>query len=627
MNTPETVLSEYWGFDSFRPKQLEIIKAVLNGNDTIALLPTGGGKSICFQIPALLLKGVCVVISPLVALIEDQIKQLDNKGIKALHIPSGTSQDEMITLFDNLKYSPCKFLYISPERIQSRFIQQKIKELTISFFVVDEAHCISEWGHDFRSSYLKLNVLKELNNTNIIALTATATNNVINDIHTSLDLKDPLIFKKSFFRKNLAYQIFYTEDKLSKLQQIFKKNHSPSIIYVNSRAKTKELSNYLNARSFKSSFYHGGLTPIEKKAAYTNWMNEETPIMVATNAFGMGIDKSNVKIVIHYDLPKSIENYIQEAGRAGRNGKKSFGVTLTNNSDIQLAIDLHKKTLPSIKEIKIVHNKLYQHFQISKGELIEDSYEFNLLEYCNKYQLIPNRTFNALQILNNYGIIELNNYGVQKSTLQFIATHSQIINYKRSIKDQSFFIDAILRIYGGIFEKAVKIDEFKIAKKLGITSYKVISNLEKLNDLELIKYAKSTKNSELFFLQPREDDKTVNRISKSIQSYLKYKNEKFRSLIQFVKNDRICRNIQILDYFNEKKVKKCGICDVCLQNRKIDSDISSKILALLQINKELTPKEIGDQIPYIEKDILIHLQKLLAEEKINITDYNTYFLK
>ena len=627
MNTPNAILSKYWGFDSFRPKQLEIINAVLNGKDTVALLPTGGGKSICFQIPALLLEGVCVVISPLVALIEDQIKQLDSKGIKALHIPSGTSQNEMIILFDNLKYSSCKFLYISPERIQSKFIQQKIKELSISFFVIDEAHCISEWGHDFRSSYLKLHILKELNNTNIIALTATATNKVIKDICTSLELKNPNLFKKSFFRKNLAYQVFYTEDKLSKLQQIFKKNHSPSIVYVNSRAKTKELSNYLNAHNFKSSFYHGGLTPIEKKVAYDNWMSEKTPIMVATNAFGMGIDKSNVKIVIHYNLPKSIENYIQEAGRAGRNGEKSFGVTLTNNSDIQLAIDLHKKTIPTINEIKVIHHKLYQHFQISKGELSEDSYAFNLLEYCDKYQLIPNKTFNALQILNNYGIIELNNYGVQKSSIQFIATHTQIINYKRTTKEQTFFIDAILRMYGGIFEKAVKIDEFKIAKKLGLTSYRVIENLEKLHRLDLITYNKSTKNSELFFLQPREDDKTINRIAKSIKSYLKYKNEKFSSFIQFIKNDRVCRNIQILDYFNENKVEKCGICDVCLQHKKSDANISVQIIKLLRENKELTPKEIGEKISYLERDILIHLRKLLAEEIINITDYNTYFLK
>lgn len=624
---PEDILLKYWGYTSFRSKQLDIINSLLSGNDTVALLPTGGGKSICFQVPALIMKGVCVVISPLVALIEDQVKQLNDRNIKALYIPSGTPQNEIITLFDNVKYSSCKFLYLSPERVQSKFIQQKLKELDISFFVIDEAHCISEWGHDFRPSYTQLDILKEINPKNIIALTATATNKVLQDICNNLNLEKPQLFKKTFSRDNLAYQVFYTDDKLYKLRLIFKKNHAPAIVYVNTRAKTKEISNYLNANGFKSGFYHGGLSTIEKKQAYNNWMDETNPVMVATNAFGMGIDKSNVKIVVHYNIPNSIENYTQEAGRAGRNGQKSFAVTLTNKGDIQLAEDMHKRNQPTLEEIKFIHQKLYQHFQIAKGEFIESGFSFDLLEFCHKYNVKANKTFDVLQLLSNYGIIELNNQSLQKSTIQFIASHSEIINYKRNHKSQTLFIDTLLRIYEGVFEKSAKINEFNIAKKLNITSQKVIYYLEKLDELEIIKYAKFSKNSELFFLQPREDDITIHRISKSIKSYLKYKNEKFYSLLQFLKNDTVCRSVQLLEYFDQKDAKKCGICDVCLQNKYSKVNIADYIIKLLQQHKELSSREICEQIPYEEKDILIHLRKLLSEEEILMTNYNTYYLK
>ena len=316
------ILQHYWGYTSFRAPQQKIITTVLNGKNTIALLPTGGGKSICFQVPALVNEGVCIVISPLIAFMQDQVDSLINKGIKATTIPSGSSQDAIITLFDNIRFGNIKFLYLSPERLQSRFIQDKIKQLNVNLIAIDEAHCISEWGHDFRPSYQNIAILKELHpTTNIIALTATATKKVIDDIIISLGIENPTIFKKSFFRENLAYQIFNTDDKLGKLHQIFTKTKAPAIVYVNSRAKTKDICAYLNVNGFKSTYYHGGLSNTEKQLSFDNWITEKTPIIVATNAFGMGIDKPNVKVVIHLNLPASIENYIQEAGRGGRNGK------------------------------------------------------------------------------------------------------------------------------------------------------------------------------------------------------------------------------------------------------------------------------------------------------------------
>ena len=382
INSPEKILKEYWGFNAFRNPQKEIITSVLENTDTIALLPTGGGKSICFQVPALLKDGVCIVISPLIALMQDQVKNLKKRNIKALTIPSGSNQNEIITLFDNIKFGKVKFLYISPERLQTPLIQQKIKELQVNLVAIDEAHCISEWGHDFRPSYRSIKILKELLPTvNFIALTATANKRVLEDISTNLALSNHALFQKSFFKENLAYQIFKIEDKLSRLIQIFNKTKVPAIIYVNSRKKTVEISNFLHANKFKSTCYHAGLSPSEKQIAFEDWMSEKKPIIVATNAFGMGIDKPNVGLVIHYNLPASIENYVQETGRAGRNEKKSFGVLFFNENDLFLQKKQAENSIPTISEIKEVHRKLYQYFRIANGELLEEMFFFNFSEF------------------------------------------------------------------------------------------------------------------------------------------------------------------------------------------------------------------------------------------------------
>ncbi|MDY0779251.1 ATP-dependent DNA helicase RecQ [Tenacibaculum sp. IB213877] len=628
MFTPLQILNQYWGFSSFREPQEEIINSVLSGGDTIALLPTGGGKSVCFQVPALANDGVCIVISPLIALMQDQVTNLTDKGIKATTIPSGSSQDEIITLFDNIRYGYYKFLYLSPERLQSKFIQEKIAQLTVSLIAVDEAHCISEWGHDFRPSYLHISVLRKIHpSVPIIALTASATQKVINDISTLLELKDPSTYKKSFFRKNLAYQIIFTDDKLYKLKQIFTKTKGSAIVYVNTRNKTQKISAFLNANGFKSGFYHGGLSSVEKKMIFNDWMSEHTPIMVATNAFGMGIDKPNVRIVVHLNLPASIENYVQEAGRGGRDGKKAFSVVLTNNSDIRKTIDIQQKSLPTIIDIKDIHKRLYQHFQVAKGELIESSFDFNFLEFCSKYQFVPNKTFVGLQILQSNGIIQLNDNAQQKSTIQFLVSSNQILAYASNNHHKKNFINSLLRMYGGLFEQAVKIDEFYLAKKAEITSWKTIEYLEKMSLEGLIEYKKANDHSELFFLHPREDDKTINRISKNIDRYLQLKQRKTDELIAFIENNTVCRSIQLLEYFGEKHANKCGICDVCIQNKNTIQNITGEIISVLKTGKELSAKEINEQLPHKETDILINLCYLLSEEKIGLTNYNKYFLR
>ncbi|QNM86756.1 RecQ family ATP-dependent DNA helicase [Polaribacter pectinis] len=628
MISPKEILKKYWGFSEFRNPQEEIITAVLEQKDVIALLPTGGGKSVCFQVPALAKEGVCLIISPLIALMQDQVENLKNLGIKATTIPSGVKQDEIITLFDNIKFGSIKFLYISPERLQSTFIQQKIKELNVNLVAIDEAHCISEWGHDFRPSYRNIKVLRELiPNVNFIALTATANKRVLNDIEENLDLKNPQVFKKSFLRGNLAYQIFTVEDKLQRLLQIFTKTKSPAIVYVNSRKKTIEISNFLNANNFKSGFYNAGLSSIEKKISFTNWMTEKTPIIVATNAFGMGIDKPNVGIVVHYNLPTSIENYVQETGRAGRNNKKSFAALLQNENDILLFKKQTEKSLPSITDIKEVHRKLYQYFRIANGEIFEESFPFNLLEFSKKYNFSTFKVDAILKILSNNGIIEISNNYNEKSTLQFTATHKNVLNYIDKNKILKNFTNSILRTYGGLFEQEMKVNEFIIAKKTGITSQQVVTNLKRLEEDGLLIYKPIISDVEITFLVPREDDKTINRFSREIAQLIHQKKKKAADFISFIKNDSICRSIQVLGYFDEKTNHKCGICDVCLSERKISKkNISFAILKLLENNKNLSSQEISLNLETNEQDILIHLRYLLSENKLILNHLNKYQL-
>ena len=629
MSDATKTLKKYWNFSTFIEPQGEIIQAVLDKKDVIALLPTGGGKSICFQVPALIKEGVCLVISPLISLIQDQVENLKKRGIKATSIQSGASENEILTLFDNIKYGNYKFLYISPERLQNTLIQKKIKQLTISFVAVDEAHCISEWGHDFRPAFRNITILRDLiPDVHFIALTATANKRVLLDIEKSLNLKETNIFKKSFFKEHLAYQIFTVEDKLKKLQQIFSKTKKTGIVYVNSRKKTVQIAQFLNLNNFKSSFYHGGLNTSEKENAFKNWMTEKTPIMVATNAFGMGIDKENVGIVIHFDIPYSIENYIQEAGRAGRNHKKAFAVLLKNDNDISNQIEFEKKTVPNIKEVKEIHRKLYQYFRISLGEIPENSLGFNLLEFSKIYDFSVSKVDAVLRILANNSIVEITNTYNKKSSIIFHETSKNITFYAINNIYLKNFINSILRTYTGLFEQEVKIDEFLLAKKNNMTSTQVIGYLNRLEKDGILSYHRVQTDSEIRFLIPREDDKIINFFSKEITQFLKQKEKKSIDFLSFIQNNLICRSIQILDYFDEKSTKKCGICDVCLSEKKYEKkDIIFEILMVLNEKGKLSSQEINQFLNFNEKDILINLRQLISENKITINNQNKYLIK
>ncbi len=627
MTAPLEILQHYWGHTAFRAPQEAIISAVLQKKDVVALLPTGGGKSACFQIPALAQEGICLVISPLLALMQDQVNHLTDKGIKAATIPNGSTQDDLITLFDTLRFGKYKFLYISPERLASPFMQEKIQQLPVNLIAIDEAHCISEWGHDFRPSYRNIKILRTLQPTSpIIALTASATEKVLQDILMNLEMEAPKVFKKSFFRPNLAYQIFEVENKLQRLVQIFTKTKKPAIVYVNTRNRSKEIAAFLNAQGFTSGYYHGGLSYVEKQAAFTRWTTEETPIIVATNAFGMGIDKANIGVVVHVDLPVSIENYLQEAGRAGRDGEKAFSVVLQNKGDRSLFLDLLEKRTPSLAEIKTIHKNLYQHFQIALGELLETTFDFNLLHFCEKYQISTSKTQQALHILHNHGIVRFLQNSQQKSTVEFLVSSAAVLNYSKQHPGQKKMINSLLRTYGGLFEQPTKIDEFYLAKKAQTTSWNTIQFLENLATQNIIDYQKANDHALLTFLLPREDDKSVHRVSKNVLAFLTQKRRKATELLHFLETNNRCRSVQLLHYFNEKKPTPCGICDVCLhqKNNRIVA-LSEEILACLHGSKK-TSIEICQLISAKEQDILINLQVLLASEQIAVNNTNQYHL-
>ena len=460
MAAPLEILKTYWGYDQFISPQEEIITSVLNGENTIVLLPTSGGKSICYQVPAMILEGVCIVVSPLIALIHDQVNYLKEKNIKAIALTSQLSQDEIIIAFDNLQFGGFKFLYLSPEKLQSDFIQEKIKQLNVSLIAIDEAHCISEWGHDFRPSYLKLSLLKELKpEATFIALTATATQRVLEDIQINLGLKEAKIIKKSFKRENLFYHVRLTEDIYGKLLQILSKIDASIIIYTNNRKQTKEVCNFLIRNNFKSSFYHGGLSNTEKNEAYTNWMSDKTPIMVATNAFGMGINKLNVRAVIHINIPNSLENYIQEAGRAGRDGKTSYAIILANKTTLYEVSEKFEANTATTKTVKGVYHHLNQYYAISFGEMPAQSFSFSLQEFCATYNLNLLLTYNAIKVLERENIVLLDENYNKKSTLKFLVNNHQIFDYLSKHPATNDLIKLILRSYGGIFEHYTIINE------------------------------------------------------------------------------------------------------------------------------------------------------------------------
>ena len=623
------ILQKYWKHESFRTPQEEIINSILKGQDTFALMPTGGGKSVCFQIPTLMNKGMGLVISPLVALMKDQVANLQKLDIKAIALTGGIGTEEMIDLLDNCQFGNYKFLYLSPERLESDWILERIKNLPINLIAIDEAHCVSQWGHDFRPAYLKISHLKNhFPKIPFVALTATATSRVQEDIITHLGLEQPVVFKKSFARENIAYMVFEVEDKLYRVEQILRKNPEPCIIYVRNRKSCLDISHQLQTLGFKATYYHGGLTSKEKDKNMQLWMREEVQIIVATNAFGMGIDKANVKTVIHIQLPENLENYYQEAGRAGRNGDKAFAVILTSSSDIFQAKDQSIATLPDRKFLLEMYVKLCNYFQIAYGEGINETFTFNLNTFCSKYGFPTLKSYNAIQFLDRQGIVTLSQAFSEKISMQFLIPSKEVIRYTSLNPNDEEIVLTILRTYPGIYDMPTTFNSALIAKKSNHTEAEVNQVLKKLQEKEVIAYTAKNNDAVLVFNEVREDDKTINRIAKYLENQNQLKVDQLESVLQYVNNKNSCKSQLLLAYFGEKEAKPCGICSYCISKSKPKSDVALVTQSILENLKsaDLNSREIEKAVPFATKDIIFALQLLLDNGIILLKTNNQYTL-
>lgn len=625
------ILKKYWKHDKFRSLQKEIIDSVLSGQDTFALLPTGGGKSICFQIPAMMKEGICLVISPLIALINDQVQNLQNLDIKTIALTGGLKSDEISVLLDNCKFGNYKFIYLSPERLQTEWILERIKQLPISMIAIDEAHCVSQWGHDFRPSYLKISNLKlHFSKIPFIALTASATKRVQDDVILQLGLKNTAIFKKSFKRDNIAYYVIEAEDKLFMLEQILNKNPEPSIIYVRNRKSCLDISSQLQSLGFRSTYYHGGLSVKEKEKNMQIWMSEEAQVIVATNAFGMGIDKANVKTVIHIQLPENLENYYQEAGRAGRNEEKAYAILLTSAYDKLNAENQFISVLPDKDFLNNMFIKLCNYFQIAYGEGIENRFTFNLNQFCNKYQFPIIKTYNALQFLDRQGIVTLSQEFSEKVTVQFIISSKEVIRYISLNKREEPIILALLRTYPGIHEIPASINLNFIAKKAETTEDIVNSLLLQLKDKGIIDYQAKSNDTSIIFNVIREDNRTINSVSKYLEIQNNLKRNQLNSVIEYTFENSNCKSKFILNYFEEKIIDDCGICSYCISKGKKTNeseDLRDQILLILKEKGAQNSREIQYSINKSSDEIIFALQNLLESGKIILTSNNRYTLK
>ena len=624
------ILQQYWKHDAFREPQEEIINSVLDGKDTFALMPTGGGKSICFQVPAMMQEGICLVISPLIALMRDQVENLQKKGIKAIALTGGIYHDDIIDLLDNCQFGNYKFLYLSPERLQNDWILERIKNLPINGIAIDEAHCVSQWGHDFRPAYLKIVQLKEyFPKVPFLALTASATLRVKEDIIVQLRLNNPQVFSKSFYRANIAYMVFETEDKLHLLQQILQKNPQPSIIYVTNRKACLETVHQLESLGFTATYYHGGLTSKDKGNHMKLWMEEKVQVMVATNAFGMGIDKANVKTIIHLHLPQNLENYYQEAGRAGRNGEKAFAVLLNNPSDVLHAESQFLNVLPDKAFLNLVFSKLCSFFQIAYGEGIDEQFSFNLNQFCTKYTFPTLKTYNALLFLDRQGVINLSQEFSEKVSIQFIIPSKEVIRYMSLNTADEEIILTILRTYPGIYDMQTAFNPTLIAKKSNSDEKTVLLLLHKLKEKHIIDLIAKNNDATITFNEVREDERTINRVSKHLEAQNKLKTEQLQAVLYYSKDTKTCKHKLLMRYFGETIKEDCGICSYCISKNKQQQNpesISEKIVELLKI-QDFNSRDIQKLIKFPKDDVIFALQNLLENDMISIKSNNLYSLK
>ena len=634
------ILKQYWGYDDFRGIQQEIIESIGSGHDTLGLMPTGGGKSITFQVPALAQEGTCIVITPLIALMKDQVDNLRRRGIRAAAIYSGLTREEIVTTLENCIFGDIRILYVSPERLSSDLFQTKLRHMHVSFITVDEAHCISQWGYDFRPSYLEIAKIRKLApHAPVLALTATATPAVVQDIQEKLASSASLsnetspassasfkIFRMSFERTNLAYVVRKAHDKREQLLHILNSMKGTAIVYARSRKRTKEFADLLNEAGITATFYHAGLDSVVKDERQRDWQQDKVRVMVATNAFGMGIDKPDVRLVIHMDCPDSIEAYFQEAGRAGRDGRKAYAVLLYNDADHRKLEKRIADTFPEKAYIKQVYEHLAYYYQIGVGSGYNHTFEFNIDEFCHTYHHFPIQVDSALKILNRAGYIEYTEEQDNQARVMFTVSRNDLYRLENNTPNEDKVITALLRNYGGLFTDYNYIDESFIASQTALQPQQLYLILKSLSQRHILHFIPQKKTPYIRYMQRREDMEHVQLSPEVYEERKAQFSERIHKMIGYATNDDVCRSRQLLDYFGEKSRKDCGQCDVCLSHRAEGlvseprlNEAMDSILTLLADGKPHPITELrGIQLPTDELDAA--LSYLMKEEHICQSD-------
>ena len=566
---PIDILIKYWGHTIFRPKQELIIDNVLNQQDVLALLPTGGGKSVCYQIPALIKEGVCIVISPLISLMQDQTKHLKSKGIKSISISSSMSYSQTDTALTNCIYGGVKFLFLSPEKLKNNLVISRVKEMTINLITIDEAHCISEWGHDFRPAYKKISEFREiLPDVSILALTATANYNVIDDIQKSLKFNSSNIIKSSLIRPKLSYVVDDIIDKRKRLIKLLNKIKSSVIIYVDTRRKSEEISLYLNNEGFTSSFYHAGVHPDDRTKRQLSWSNNETRIIVATNSFGMGIDKPDVKLVVHMHMPSSIESYFQEAGRAGRNGETSFSFLLANKNDITKQENLLQTKYPDIDDVINIYQNISSYLQIAVGDNIQEYLAFDIEKFAKRYGHSTLQVYYSIKYLEKEELLKFSDESFSNSRFKFIKTNNELYKFQISNRYFDSFIRVLLRTYSNAYNNFVAVDIISLAKKTNSNTDKILILFNKLKELEIIDFQEENNDPKIEYLRDRLD-LNINYFNKDkLESRKSFDSKKLNSISSYILNKSLCRSSMLLEYFGEIIDEDCGVCDVCIIKKR-----------------------------------------------------------
>ncbi len=626
MSTPESILKQYWGHDQFRSPQREIIRAVMEGRDILALLPTGGGKSVCFQVPGMLLEGITLVISPLIALMQDQVHQLKSKGIQAMAVHTGMSRREIDIALDNCIYGKFKFLYLSPERLKTEIFLARFRKMNVSLVAIDEAHCISQWGYDFRPPYLEISALREIKpDVRFLALTATATKLVQDDIVDKAGLRDPLIFKKSFARENISFVVRQTENKEKKLLEILRNVPGTAIVYVRSRKATVELSKWLERQKVKAIFYHAGLTHTDRMARHEEWIGNRTRVMVATNAFGMGIDKSDVRVVIHMDLPENLESYYQEAGRAGRDGNRSFAALVFHEVDVTALRSKVQQSNPSVDYLKKVYQALANYFQLAEGSSEGESYSFDLEEFCTRFSLRSAATFAALKKLEEEGLIQLSENFYRASRIHIYKDKTHLYEFQVANARFDPLVKSVLRLYGAeLFSDFTQISEGTIAKSLKAPVNDVISLLHQLSKLQVLEYEPATDKPQVTFLIPRQDANNLPLNHARLTERRDLAVRKTEAMINFARQTVRCRMQVVLEYFDEISYDECGMCDVCMEKKKKDNhtsfkDYESRVMELLSL-KPMTVDELAAAIGPRDHHLFIEVVREMVDQGVIMYD-------